>query len=112
MSTEAAQDFIDRANQDAAIRKLAREHLGDIVNVGREHGYDFAWDEFDQAMRERKATQGQGGGGPTGGGPTGGQCSMGEPGGRRGRQDEDDSGDMGCCQCGSGGSGGNGMGRR
>ena len=55
MSLQAAQRFIDLANQDHAIRRLALERFSDIVTVGREHGYDFARDEFDQAMRERKA---------------------------------------------------------
>lgn len=62
MSIQAANDFIARANQDAAIRKIARERLGDIANVGYECGFDFTTDEFGQAMRERKATaQDQGG---------------------------------------------------
>ena len=77
MSTQAAQDFIDRANHDEAIRRLALERLDEIVDVGREHGYDFARDEFDEAMRERKAAQG-----PSGG-----------------RDDDADDDDAGRCQC-------------
>jgi hypothetical protein len=84
MSIESAQEFIDRANQDQVIRKLARERFGEIVNVGREHGYDFELDEFDLAMRERKAQ---------GGGPGGSQCSAGEKDG------------VGVCQCPSGSTG-------
>ena len=83
MSIESAQEFINRANQDAVIRKLARERFGDIENVGREHGYDFARDEFDEAMRERRAMQAAQGQGPSGGGG-------------RGKGDVDDSGS---CQC-------------
>jgi hypothetical protein len=56
MTIQAANDFIGRTDQDHVIRKLARERFGDIVNVGSEHGYDFSRDEFDCAMRERKAT--------------------------------------------------------
>jgi hypothetical protein len=56
MSIQAANDFIARANQDASVRKIARERLGDIANVGYECGFDFTADEFGQAMRERKAT--------------------------------------------------------
>jgi len=86
MSVESAQEFIDRANQDAVIRKLARQRFGDIVNVGREHGFDFELDEFDLAMRERKAQSDM---------PSGSRCSLG-----------DDHGDE-VCQCtpGSGSSG-------
>jgi hypothetical protein len=58
MTIQAAKDFIGRTDQDQVIRKLARERFGDIVNVGVEHGFDFSRDEFDCAMRERKATGG------------------------------------------------------
>jgi hypothetical protein len=94
MSVEAAQEFIDRANQDAVIRKLARQNFGDIVNVGREHGYDFELDEFDLAMRERKAQSD---------GPGGSRCSVGD-------RDKDDEGGIdspsgSVCQCPTNGRG-------
>ena len=61
MSKEAARDFIQRADHDSVIRQLARDRFSDIVDVGREFGYEFAWDEFDQVMRQRSAAgQGQG----------------------------------------------------
>lgn len=66
MSLQSAQEFIHQANQDQVIRKLARERFGDIVNVGREHGYDFELDEFEQAMRERRVLQAAYGEGPDG----------------------------------------------
>lgn len=64
MSTEAARDFISRADQDQAMRQMARDRFAEIENVGTEHGFDFTRDEFAAAMRERKAT----GAGPGGGG--------------------------------------------
>jgi hypothetical protein len=111
MSTRAAQEFINRANQDAVIRKLALERFTDIVSVGRELGYDFELDEFDEAMRERKAMQAQGPkGGPSGSRDDSGATCQCTPTGRRDdssgtcqctptgrRQDRDDSG--GTCQC-------------
>jgi hypothetical protein len=86
MSTQGAQEFIEQANQNAAIRQAARERYADIAGVGSEHGFDFTRDEFDQAMRERKAIQdgGQGSGG--------GACQCGGHGG----------GDPVTCQCGTG----------
>jgi hypothetical protein len=98
MSLQDAQDFINQANQDAVIRKLASERFGEIETVGREYGFDFARDEFDQAMRERKATQGPQGprvaNADSEGGPTGQACQCGG--------DADYSGPTGqACQCGA-----------
>jgi hypothetical protein len=107
MSLQAAQDFIDRANQDQVIRKLARDRFGEIEAVGREHGYDFERDELDQAMRERRATQhplmAGPEGGPSGGrdsdfeDPTGTNCQCGPTGGVS-SDFEDPTGTN--CQCG------------
>jgi predicted ribosomally synthesized peptide with nif11-like leader len=56
MSIQSATDFIEKANQDSAIRSVARARFSDIVNVGRDHGFEFTHDEFRPAMHERKAT--------------------------------------------------------
>jgi len=65
MSVQSAKDFIVRANQDESVRKTARERFTEIVVVGRECGFDFTLEEFGQAMRERKAGQGDAGGDAT-----------------------------------------------
>lgn len=60
MSLQAANDFIDHANRDEAIRNEARANFKDVVNIGRKHGYDFTGDELNQALRERKGSSQQG----------------------------------------------------
>jgi hypothetical protein len=96
MSTQGAKDFIERANQDAAVRKTARERYSEIASVGQEHGFEFTKDEFDQAMRERKGTAGE----PAGGDQV---CQCGHDtcvnDAAAGVADEDGGGDQ-VCQCG------------
>jgi len=58
MSIQSATDFVNRANQDEAIRAAARARFSEIENVGRDHGFDFSQDEFRQAMQQRKAATG------------------------------------------------------
>lgn len=86
MSTQGAQEFITQANQNPVIRKAARERYADIAGVGSDHGFDFTRDEFDQAMRERKA---MGGGEEGDGGSSTCQCGTGSESGTT-------------CQCGTG----------
>jgi hypothetical protein len=102
MSTQGAQEFIEQANQNAAMRQAARERYADIAGVGSEHGFDFTRDEFDQAMRERKATQD---GGPSGGatcqcGGHGGGGSDSGTAGEGGDEQEIES-NTNTCQCGN-----------
>jgi hypothetical protein len=86
MSTQSAKDFIEHANGNEAVRKTARERYGDIAGVGKENGYDFTKDEFDQAIRERKATHGDA--------STEGVCQCGGPTTCQG------GGESEACQCG------------
>lgn len=55
MSKEHAKNFIQKAKTDPAIQKELHERGRHPVDVGREHGYHFSKEEFDEAMRERDA---------------------------------------------------------
>lgn len=56
MSLQAAKDFITHANQDEAMRSIARERFLEIESVGSEHGFEFTREDFAQAMRERRGS--------------------------------------------------------
>lgn len=121
MSTQGAQEFIEQANQNPVIRKAARERYADIAGVGSDHGFDFTRDEFDQVMRERKASGGQGSGGSTTcqcgtgaeegvtcqcGTDTGGSSTTCQCGGEQSEEDPETPTSDTVCQCGSGDGGG------
>jgi hypothetical protein len=52
MSLQAARDFLDAANDSEEIRNQVRERRS-VLEIGRDHGYDFTHDEISQAMGER-----------------------------------------------------------
>lgn len=52
MSLQAARDFLDAANDSEEIQNQVRARRS-VLEVGRDHGYDFTHDEISQAMSER-----------------------------------------------------------
>ena len=53
MSIESAREFVQRFKDSEEVRRTtADSHKKPIVDVGREHGYDFTREEVLQAMHE------------------------------------------------------------
>lgn len=53
MSIQSAREFVARFKDDEKVRRTSSEsHKKPIVDVGREHGYDFTREEVLQAMHE------------------------------------------------------------
>ena len=52
MAIHSAREFVERFKDNDDVRKTLSEHKKKIVDVGREHGYDFTREEALQAMKE------------------------------------------------------------
>jgi Chaperone of endosialidase/Nif11 domain len=52
MSLQAAKDFIEAAKKSPAISQETHDRSKNIVDVGREHGFEFSKEELRQAMDE------------------------------------------------------------
>ena len=52
MSLQAARDFVKKAVTTKELQDEAHARTKDIVDVGRDHGFEFTRDELRQAMKE------------------------------------------------------------
>lgn len=53
MAQDEARRFLDAVDQDPEMQKKMKAAWSNIVDLGKEHGYDFTMAEFNEHLHER-----------------------------------------------------------